>query len=215
MRARGRELRERFGGGAPRAGSRGSTRDGEEALLLDAFARAAARRDDAARSSCRAIRSASTRSPRCCARAGSRSCGAAHGAPVAAGTRVVLGDSMGEMLAYYAAADVAFVGGSLLPLGGQNLIEPIARRRAGARRTAHVQLRGGDRAGDRGRRGAPRCRCGCARRARRRRCSPTMPPATRMRQAALAFHAAHRGAPTGCGRGWRRGLHPRVQRAAS
>ena len=42
------------------------------------------------------------------------------------GTRVVLGDTMGEMLAYYAAADVAFVGGSLLPLGGQNLIEAIA-----------------------------------------------------------------------------------------
>jgi 3-deoxy-D-manno-octulosonic-acid transferase len=39
---------------------------------------------------------------------------------------VVLGDSMGEMSAYYAATDVAFVGGSLLPLGGQNLIEPIA-----------------------------------------------------------------------------------------
>jgi 3-deoxy-D-manno-octulosonic-acid transferase len=39
---------------------------------------------------------------------------------------VVLGDTMGEMLAYYAASDVAFVGGSLVPLGGQNLIEPIA-----------------------------------------------------------------------------------------
>ncbi len=38
----------------------------------------------------------------------------------------MLGDSIGEMFAYYAAADVAFVGGSLLPLGGQNLIEPIA-----------------------------------------------------------------------------------------
>jgi 3-deoxy-D-manno-octulosonic-acid transferase len=33
---------------------------------------------------------------------------------------------MGEMPAYCAAADVAFVGGSLLPLGGQNLLEPIA-----------------------------------------------------------------------------------------
>ncbi len=41
-------------------------------------------------------------------------------------TRVWLGDSMGEMAAYYAAADVAFVGGSLLPLGGQNLIEAAA-----------------------------------------------------------------------------------------
>jgi 3-deoxy-D-manno-octulosonic-acid transferase len=33
---------------------------------------------------------------------------------------------MGEMPGYCAAADVVFVGGSLLPLGGQNLIEPIA-----------------------------------------------------------------------------------------
>ena len=44
-------------------------------------------------------------------------------APLAAGTRVLLGDSLGELFAYYAACDVAFVGGSLLPLGGQNLIE--------------------------------------------------------------------------------------------
>ncbi|MBS1189114.1 MAG: 3-deoxy-D-manno-octulosonic acid transferase [Rhodocyclaceae bacterium] len=41
-------------------------------------------------------------------------------------TRVWLGDSMGEMAAYYTLADVAFIGGSLLPLGGQNLIEAAA-----------------------------------------------------------------------------------------
>lgn len=46
--------------------------------------------------------------------------------PVPAAVAVVLGDSMGELPVYYAAADVAFVGGSLLPLGGQNLIEAIA-----------------------------------------------------------------------------------------
>ncbi len=46
--------------------------------------------------------------------------------PVAPETQVVLGDSMGEMFAYYAACDVAFIGGSLLPLGGQNLIEAAA-----------------------------------------------------------------------------------------
>lgn len=39
---------------------------------------------------------------------------------------VVLGDSMGEMFAYYAASDLAFIGGSLLPYGGQNLIEACA-----------------------------------------------------------------------------------------
>jgi 3-deoxy-D-manno-octulosonic-acid transferase len=38
-------------------------------------------------------------------------------------TSFVLGDSMGEMFTYYVSCDVAFIGGSLLPLGGQNLIE--------------------------------------------------------------------------------------------
>ena len=37
-------------------------------------------------------------------------------------TQVWLGDSMGELFAYYAACDVAFVGGSLIDHGGQNLI---------------------------------------------------------------------------------------------
>ena len=41
-------------------------------------------------------------------------------------TSYILGDSMGELFSYYAACDVAFVGGSLLPFGGQNLIEPCA-----------------------------------------------------------------------------------------
>ena len=44
-------------------------------------------------------------------------------APLDPRTRVLLGDSLGELFAYYAACDVAFVGGSLAPLGGQNLIE--------------------------------------------------------------------------------------------
>lgn len=43
-----------------------------------------------------------------------------------ADTQIWLGDSMGEMVAYYALADLAFIGGSLLPLGGQNLIEAAA-----------------------------------------------------------------------------------------
>lgn len=47
-------------------------------------------------------------------------------AALAQEVRVLLGDSMGEMFAYYAACDAAFIGGSLLPLGGQNLIEACA-----------------------------------------------------------------------------------------
>ena len=42
---------------------------------------------------------------------------------------VLLGDSMGEMFAYYEACDCAYIGGSLLPLGGQNLIEACALAR--------------------------------------------------------------------------------------
>jgi 3-deoxy-D-manno-octulosonic-acid transferase len=44
----------------------------------------------------------------------------------AAGDRVYLGDTMGEMDFYYAAADVAIIGGAFMPLGGQNLIEACA-----------------------------------------------------------------------------------------
>ena len=35
-------------------------------------------------------------------------------------------DTLGELLDFYAAADVAFVGGSLVPVGGHNLLEPAA-----------------------------------------------------------------------------------------
>jgi 3-deoxy-D-manno-octulosonic-acid transferase len=41
-------------------------------------------------------------------------------------TQVVLVDSVGELAALYASADVAFVGGSLVPIGGHNLLEPAA-----------------------------------------------------------------------------------------
>ncbi len=45
-----------------------------------------------------------------------------HGEPLAGG--VLLVDSIGELAALYALADVAFVGGSLVPRGGHNIIEP-------------------------------------------------------------------------------------------
>jgi 3-deoxy-D-manno-octulosonic-acid transferase len=44
--------------------------------------------------------------------------------PMAA--QVWLGDSMGEMALYYSLSDVALLGGSFEPLGGQNLIEAAA-----------------------------------------------------------------------------------------
>jgi len=105
----------------------GSTRDGEEALILDALARRPL--PDAA------LLVIVPRHPQRFAAVADmlrarglpfvrRSEGT--GAPVPRDIGVVLGDSMGEMPAYYCAADTAFVGGSLLPFGGQNLIEPLA-----------------------------------------------------------------------------------------
>lgn len=43
---------------------------------------------------------------------------------VEADTQVLLVDTMGELLMFYGVADIAFVGGSLVPVGGHNYIEP-------------------------------------------------------------------------------------------
>ena len=102
-----------------------STREGEEALLLDALERAPL--------SPESLLVIVPRHPQRFAavadllrQRGIRFARRSDNGQVPADTRVVLGDSMGELFAYYAAADLAFVGGSLLPLGGQNLIEPLA-----------------------------------------------------------------------------------------
>jgi 3-deoxy-D-manno-octulosonic-acid transferase len=46
------------------------------------------------------------------------------GSAPAADDAVFLLDTLGELQAFYAAADVAFVGGTLVPVGGHNLLEP-------------------------------------------------------------------------------------------
>ncbi|MBS1158090.1 MAG: Three-deoxy-D-manno-octulosonic-acid transferase, N-terminal [Proteobacteria bacterium] len=100
-----------------------STREGEEELVLDAFARLAWPE---------ALLVLVPRHPQRFAEVAAllQRRGLAAGRRSAAlpqlETQVWLGDSMGEMAAYYAMADVAFIGGSLLPLGGQNLIEAAA-----------------------------------------------------------------------------------------
>jgi len=43
-----------------------------------------------------------------------------------ADTQCFVVDTLGELLRFYAAADVAFVGGSLVPIGGHNVLEPAA-----------------------------------------------------------------------------------------
>lgn len=48
------------------------------------------------------------------------------GGSAAPDTQVLLLDTLGELIGWYAAADAAFVGGSLVPVGGHNLLEPAA-----------------------------------------------------------------------------------------
>ncbi|MHB1512097.1 MAG: lipid IV(A) 3-deoxy-D-manno-octulosonic acid transferase [Acidiferrobacter sp.] len=48
------------------------------------------------------------------------------GIPVTADTQVLLGDTMGELMLFFAAADCAFIGGSLVATGGHNPIEALA-----------------------------------------------------------------------------------------
>jgi len=43
-----------------------------------------------------------------------------------AAAQVYLGDTLGELVRLFAAADLAFVGGSLVPVGGHNVLEPAA-----------------------------------------------------------------------------------------
>lgn len=96
-----------------------STREGEEKLLLDAIA--AINKDPAFLTI--VVPRHPQRFDEVAALAQSRR---SRGEPPSPQQRVYLGDTMGEMSFYYGAADVAVIGGSFVPLGGQNLIEALA-----------------------------------------------------------------------------------------
>jgi 3-deoxy-D-manno-octulosonic-acid transferase len=121
--ARGSAFRHLWGANRP-VYVAGSTREGEESLLLAAFA---------ARAEPDTLLVIVPRHPQrfeavasLAAARGFEVARRSQEAPVPASVRVVIGDSMGEMPAYYAAADVVIMGGSFLPYGSQNLIEPCA-----------------------------------------------------------------------------------------
>lgn len=122
----GARLRQRFGEHRP-VFLAASTREGEEAVILDALEQAAVPgllSVIVPRHPQRFDQVASLLQKR-----GLKYQRRSTEEAIAPDTRVVLGDTMGEMFAYYAACDLAFVGGSLLPFGGQNLIEACAAGR--------------------------------------------------------------------------------------
>jgi 3-deoxy-D-manno-octulosonic-acid transferase len=127
----GRQLRAQFGA-ARKVFLAASTRDGEEALLLDALQQVhipglllviVPRHPQRFADVAALLEQRGIPFRR---RSGIGREGEPPNRTIPAEIQAVLGDSMGEMFAYYAAADLAFVGGSLLPYGGQNLIEACA-----------------------------------------------------------------------------------------
>jgi 3-deoxy-D-manno-octulosonic-acid transferase len=104
----------------------GSTHEGEDSLLLDVFRQLRERFSD-----CLLV--LVPRHPErfdsvaeLCRQRNYNTLQRSEGVPCTPATEVFIGDSMGELPLFYAASDVAFVGGSLVRHGGHNLLEPAA-----------------------------------------------------------------------------------------
>jgi 3-deoxy-D-manno-octulosonic-acid transferase len=104
----------------------GSTHDGEDELILDVFS-------EIRRTINTCLLVLVPRHPErfaavaeLCRRRGYRIVLRSERLACEADTTIFIGDSMGELLMFYAAADVAFVGGSLVDAGGHNMLEPAA-----------------------------------------------------------------------------------------
>lgn len=103
-----------------------STHEGEDEQVLDAFARLRETQSDALlllvprhpERFARVAAQARRRGHRVVLRSENRPCDTE--------TSVFVGDTLGELLLFYAVSDVAFVGGSLVPVGGHNMLEPAA-----------------------------------------------------------------------------------------
>ena len=100
-----------------------STHPGEETVVLDAHARLRRRHP---RLRLVVVPRHPARSDEVAALCRDRgfTCGRQSRSDHGGGCDVILGDTMGELLYLYGLADIAFVGGSLVPVGGHNPIEP-------------------------------------------------------------------------------------------
>ncbi|MGY3919765.1 lipid IV(A) 3-deoxy-D-manno-octulosonic acid transferase [Aeromonas eucrenophila] len=122
--AKGRALRQQLGEARP-VWIAASTHQGEDEQVLAAFDRVLVTHPEALlvlvpRHPERFERVAELCVPYGCVRR------SAHHGVIGASDKVYLGDTMGELPLMLAAADLAFVGGSLVPIGGHNLLEPAA-----------------------------------------------------------------------------------------
>lgn len=103
-----------------------STHEGEEKLVLDALARLREIMPDNLLMIAPRHPERFDRVAELCRRRGYKLTRRSQHASVQADTAIYLVDSLGELPICYAAADVAFVGGSLVPIGGHNMLEPAS-----------------------------------------------------------------------------------------
>lgn len=106
-----------------------STHQGEDEIILDAFAEV---RKKAHKNAAPLMLILVPRHPerfekvgQLCDARGFKTMRRSHG-ELAADMDILLGDTMGELMLLFGASDIAFVGGSLVPNGGHNFIEPAA-----------------------------------------------------------------------------------------
>nr|WP_285764672.1 lipid IV(A) 3-deoxy-D-manno-octulosonic acid transferase [Microbulbifer sp. NKW57] len=127
LRSEALALADRWRGGSKRPlVLAASTHAGEEEQVLDAFAKVLEERENA-------LLILVPRHPErfgpvaeLCRKRGYDVCRRSEGIPPKPEQQVLLGDTMGELLKFFGASDIAFVGGSLVPVGGHNMIEPAA-----------------------------------------------------------------------------------------
>jgi 3-deoxy-D-manno-octulosonic-acid transferase len=126
----GKELRQSFGGGS--SGKQrpvwiaASTHEGEDEKILQAFAMVRETIPDALLILVPRHPERFSTVTALCKRQGFTVVRRSENKDCDARTQVFVGDTLGELLVFYAASDVAFVGGSLVSTGGHNVLEPAA-----------------------------------------------------------------------------------------
>ncbi|WP_113905944.1 lipid IV(A) 3-deoxy-D-manno-octulosonic acid transferase [Aliidiomarina celeris] len=104
----------------------GSTHDGEEVLILDAFEKLLTCKPNALLILVPRHKERFERVANLIEQRGLHMVKRSSGRPILPQTQVLLADSMGEMLLWYGLATVAFIGGSLIERGGHNPLEAMA-----------------------------------------------------------------------------------------
>jgi len=103
-----------------------STHEGEDEQVLDALARLHRALPDALLVLVPRHPERFARVAALCRKRGFETVTRSEGRPCERSTQVYVGDTLGELPLMYAACDVGFVGGSLVPTGGHNPLEPAA-----------------------------------------------------------------------------------------